>query len=78
MDNLANGSEGFSVSGVPVVISHLATTQKALQLAESSELAFPLPGLNDIQMDGFIDVGNRMCNLGGLKPKEVSLKYLYL
>lgn len=71
MDHSAFTQAGFSVTGVPVVVKHLATTKKALMVAESSNQAFPLPGLDGIQMDGFIDVASRMCKLEKLPRDEV-------
>lgn len=75
MDNRIVPHSSFSVTGVPVVIKHLATTRTALALAESLNQRFPLPGLDEIQMDGFIDVSNRMHDLRELHQSEVKPGY---
>ena len=62
---------GASKSSVPVVTRHLATTKKAKQSADLAKLTCPLPALNAEQMDSFIDIGNRMCDLECLQPLEV-------
>ena len=56
---------------VRVVISKLATTKKAALRAASSDIEFPQPGLNSVQMDSFIKIGNRMNRLGSLTSIEV-------
>jgi hypothetical protein len=75
MDNRIASNSNFSATGVPVVVKHLATTRTALALAESLNQRFPLPGLDDIQMDGFIDVSNRMIDLQELHRNEVKPVY---
>jgi hypothetical protein len=77
MDNRIVSNSRFSITGVPVVVKHLATTHAALALAESLNQRFPLPGLDDIQMDSFIDVSNRMCDLQELHRSEVSQTTLF-
>jgi hypothetical protein len=64
--------DGYTPTDVPVVLKHLATTQNALSAAEYSQFAYPLPGLDDIQMDTFIDMANSKHNLRGLQKKEAS------
>jgi hypothetical protein len=71
MDNRIVSNSSFSVSCVPVVVKHLATTQTALALAESLHQRFPPPGLDDIQMDSFIDVSNDIHHLQDLSRSEV-------
>jgi hypothetical protein len=75
MDNRIVPNSSFSVTGVPVAVKHLATTRTALALAESLNQGFPLPGLDDIQMDSFIDVSNRMRDLQELHRSEVKSVY---
>lgn len=55
--------------GVPVVISHLATTRKAK--AAAGDCSIPPPALDARQMDTFIDLGNRLSDLESLQPVEV-------
>jgi hypothetical protein len=75
MDNRIVSNSSFSVTGVPVVVKYLATTRTALARAESLNQRFPLPGLDDIQMDSFIDVSNRMRDLQELHRSEVKRVY---
>jgi hypothetical protein len=75
MDNRIIPNSTFSVTGVLVVVKHLATTRTALAVAESLNQRFPLPGLDDIQMDSFIDVSNRMHDLQELHRSEVKPVY---
>jgi hypothetical protein len=75
MDNWIVSNSSFSITGVPVVVKHLATTRTALAHAESLNQRFPLPGLDDIQMDSFIDVSNRMRHLQELRRSEVKPVY---
>ena len=75
MDNRILSNSNYSVTGCPVVVKHLATTRTALALAESLNQPYPLPGLDDIQMDKFIDISNRMCDLQKLHRCEVKPVY---
>ena len=59
----------YSRSSVPVIISHLATTQAAAR--NGTIPGSPSPALNEAQMDQFIDTGIRMQAIEGLSPNEV-------
>lgn len=73
MDNRIIPNSVFSVTAVPVVVKYLATTRTALALAESLNQPFPVPGLDNIQIDSFIDGSNRMHNLQELHQSEQAI-----
>ena len=62
---------GISISGVPIVIKYLATTQKAYSRAKASSLEYPPPSLDEFQMDIFVDIQSPLPELKGLNSTEV-------
>jgi hypothetical protein len=56
--------------GVAVAIERFATTRLAALEAKSSNIPFPLPGMNAAQMDGFLDLSHGMQNLNLLRKRE--------
>jgi hypothetical protein len=73
MDYSISPTSPYTLSGVPVVIKHLATTRMAKASSDHLQLELPFPALDAIQMDSFIDIENRMCDLKGLGTIEVRI-----